>query len=82
MAITKRQATELAKQTFEYAPAPEATDHISIKSSYGLFVGGKMLISHYYQIPTELALGLVAVILLSSVAASLWKPKARNHEGH
>ena len=27
MAITKRQATDLAKQAFEYAPAPEATDH-------------------------------------------------------
>ncbi len=46
-----------------------------------MFVGCKMLISHYYEIPTELALGLVAVILLSSVAASLWKPKARKREG-
>jgi aldehyde dehydrogenase (NAD+) len=46
MAITKRQATELAKQTFEYAPAPEATDHIRIQPRYGLFVGGRMLEPH------------------------------------
>ena len=46
MAITKRQATGLAKQTFEYAPAPEATDHIRIQPRYGLFVGGRMLEPH------------------------------------
>ena len=46
MAITKRQAAELAKQTFEYMPAPEATDHISIKPRYGLFVGGRMVEPH------------------------------------
>jgi aldehyde dehydrogenase (NAD+) len=46
MAITKRQAAELAKQTFEYAPAPEATDHIRIQARYGLYVGGKMVEPH------------------------------------
>jgi aldehyde dehydrogenase (NAD+) len=46
MAITKRQAAALAKQTFEYAPAPEATDHIRIQARYGLFVGGRMLEPH------------------------------------
>ena len=46
MAITKRQAAELANQTFEYAPAPEATDHIHIQPRYGLFVGGRMLEPH------------------------------------
>ena len=40
-----------------------------------IFVGTKMLISRYYEIPTELALGTVAAILLLSVAASLLKPK-------
>ena len=40
-----------------------------------IFVGTKMLVSHYYEIPTELALGTVAGILLLSVAASLLKPK-------
>ena len=41
-----------------------------------IFTGVKMLISHYYQIPTEWALGAVAVLLLSSVLASMvkWKP--------
>jgi aldehyde dehydrogenase (NAD+) len=46
MAITKRQAAELAKHTFEYAPAPEATDHIRIQPRYGLFIGGRMLEPH------------------------------------
>jgi aldehyde dehydrogenase (NAD+) len=46
MAITKRQATDLAKQAFEYAPAPESTDHIRIQPRYGLFVGGRMLEPH------------------------------------
>ena len=46
MAITRRQAAELAKQTFEYAPALEATDHIRIQPRYGLFVGGRMLEPH------------------------------------
>jgi aldehyde dehydrogenase (NAD+) len=46
MAITKRQAADLAKQTFEYAPAPESTDHIRIQPRYGLFIGGRMLEPH------------------------------------
>jgi aldehyde dehydrogenase (NAD+) len=46
MAITKRQSTDLAKQVFDYAPAPEATDHIRIQPRYGLFVGGRMVEPH------------------------------------
>ena len=46
MAITKRQSTNLAKQVFDYAPAPEATDHIKIRPRYGLFVGGRMVEPH------------------------------------
>jgi aldehyde dehydrogenase (NAD+) len=46
MAITKRQVADLAKQTFEYAPAPEAIDHVRIQPRYGLFIGGKMLEPH------------------------------------
>jgi tellurite resistance protein TerC len=40
-----------------------------------IFVGGKMLVSHYYQIPTEIALGTVAGILIISVMASMLHPK-------
>ena len=40
-----------------------------------IFVGGKMLVSHYYQIPTELALGIVASILIMSVVASMLHPR-------
>jgi tellurite resistance protein TerC len=40
-----------------------------------IFVGTKMLISHYYQIPTIVALGVVAAVLLISVLASMVHPK-------
>ena len=46
MAIAKRQRTELAKQSFEYAPAPESTEHIKIEPRYGLFIGGRMVAPH------------------------------------
>ncbi len=46
MAIAKRAPTELAKQTFEYAPAPESIDHVKIEPRYGLFIGGKMVAPH------------------------------------
>ena len=47
---------------------------------YGLslvlvFVGAKMLLSHYYEIPTVVALGAVAGVLLISVMASVANPK-------
>jgi tellurite resistance protein TerC len=49
---------------------------------YGLavvltFIGVKMLASDYYQIPTSVALGLVAGVLLVSVLASLLHPRSR-----
>ena len=40
-----------------------------------IFVGSKMLVSHYLKVPTEAALGIVALILFSSVIASVLKPK-------
>ena len=40
-----------------------------------IFVGGKMLASHYVEVPTEVALGVVAGILLISVLASLIHPR-------
>ncbi len=46
MAIAKRAPTELAKRTFEYAPAPESIDHVKIEPRYGLFIGGKMVAPH------------------------------------
>src|SRR5437016_4457312 len=32
--------------SFEYAPAPEATDHIRIADSYDLFIGGNFCSAH------------------------------------
>lgn len=43
MAIAKRPPGELAERNFEYAPAPEATDHVAIADSYQLFIGGKFV---------------------------------------
>jgi tellurite resistance protein TerC len=40
-----------------------------------MFVGVKMLISHYYDMPTALALGVVAGVLAISVLASVVHPK-------
>jgi tellurite resistance protein TerC len=40
-----------------------------------MFVGAKMLLSHFYEIPTAIALSAVAGILLLSVAASMLKRK-------
>src|SRR5213082_322723 len=46
MAITKKQSAELATQVFEYAPAPEAIDHVKIAPRYGLFIDGRMVDAH------------------------------------
>jgi tellurite resistance protein TerC len=40
-----------------------------------MFVGAKMLLSHYYEIPTVVALGSVAGVLVVSVLASVMNPK-------
>lgn len=41
-----------------------------------IFIGGKMLLSHYYTVPTHVALGtVVGVIALSVVASVVWGRK-------
>jgi tellurite resistance protein TerC len=42
-----------------------------------IFVGTKMLVSNYYPIPTWIALGVVAGVLLVAVLASLLHPKGQ-----
>jgi tellurite resistance protein TerC len=49
---------------------------------YGLalvlvFIGAKMLTAHYYQMPTIMALGVVAAILTTSVVASVAFPRKK-----
>ena len=49
---------------------------------YGLalvlvFVGTKMLIADFYKVPIGLALGVVGLIITTSVAASLWATRKR-----
>ena len=44
-----------------------------------IFIGAKMLTSHYYQIPTGAALAVVAAVLLVSVLASLLHPLSQEH---
>ena len=52
---------------------------------YGLslvlvFVGAKMLLSHYFEIPTHLALAAVAGVLIISVIASIVNPRKKTAE--
>ena len=52
---------------------------------YGLslvlvFVGAKMLLSHYFEIPTHLALAAVAGVLIISVIASIANPRKKTAE--
>jgi TerC family integral membrane protein len=42
-----------------------------------IFVGAKMLVSNYYPLPTWIALGVVAGVLLISVLASLLHPQSQ-----
>jgi TerC family integral membrane protein len=53
---------------------------------YGLamvlvFVGTKMLIADFYKVPIGLALGVVALIIATSVAASLFATRKRRSTG-
>lgn len=45
-----------------------------------MFIGTKMLISHFYKIPTEVALAVVAALLAVSVGASLMHKEASESE--
>jgi tellurite resistance protein TerC len=40
-----------------------------------IFIGFKMLASHYLSIPTEWALGIVLLVLATSIMASLLHPQ-------
>jgi tellurite resistance protein TerC len=40
-----------------------------------IFIGTKMLLSHYYTIPTEIALAIVGTVLTVSVLASILFPQ-------
>jgi tellurite resistance protein TerC len=43
-----------------------------------IFIGGKMLASDYYQVPTMWAMGGVAGVLIVAMAASVVRPKKQN----
>jgi len=44
------------------------------------FVGVKMILSVHYPIPTEISLGIVFVIIVLSVLASVWFPKPAQYD--
>ena len=44
-----------------------------------IFIGAKMMASNYYQIPTGIALLVVAGVLLASVLASMLNPRSQEH---
>jgi predicted tellurium resistance membrane protein TerC len=43
-----------------------------------VFIGVKMLIVEFYKVPIGLALGIVALVIVSSVAASLIATRDRS----
>ena len=43
-----------------------------------IFIGTKMLLSHYYEMPIHVALGVVAAVLAVSIVASLLFPRKRH----
>jgi len=66
----------LRSMYFALAGMMEMFDYLHYGLSLVLiFVGAKMLVSHYYHIPTELALGVVVAVLGISVVASLLFPR-------
>ena len=66
----------LRSMYFALAGMMEMFDYLHYGLSLVLiFVGAKMLGSHYYHIPTELALGVVVAVLGISVVASLLFPR-------
>ena len=66
----------LRSMYFALAGMMEMFDYLHYGLSLVLvFVGAKMLVSHYYQIPTEVALGVVVAVLGVSVVASLLFPR-------
>ena len=40
------EVAEFPARLFEYAPAPESTDHVRLDDAYGLFIGGKLVAPH------------------------------------
>lgn len=47
-----------------------------------VFIGIKMLVSEFYEIPVEIALGFVFVILSISVGFSIWAEKGKIAQGY
>ncbi len=47
-----------------------------------VFIGIKMLVSEFYEIPVEIALGFVFVILSISVGFSIWAEKGKFAQGY
>jgi tellurite resistance protein TerC len=45
-----------------------------------IFIGAKMLAAHYVAIPTELALGIVVVVLGASILMSLLHPQTKQNQ--
>ena len=66
----------LRSMYFALAGVMEMFDYLHYGLSLVLiFVGAKMLVSHYYQIPTEVALAVVVAVLGVSVVASVLFPR-------
>lgn len=45
-----------------------------------VFVGFKMLVSHYVSVPIHLSLGIIGTVLAASIVASVMFPAARKED--
>jgi tellurite resistance protein TerC len=68
----------LRSMYFALAGMMEVFDYLHYGLSVVLiFIGAKMLASHYIEIPTVWALAIVLLVLATSVVASVWRPKKK-----
>jgi tellurite resistance protein TerC len=68
----------LRSMYFALAGMMEVFDYLHYGLSVVLiFIGAKMLASRYVEIPTVWALAIVLLVLATSVAASVWRPKTK-----
>lgn len=47
-----------------------------------IFVGAKMLVSGFYEIPVSIALGIIVLVLAAAIGLSVLIPTQKSHEAH
>jgi tellurite resistance protein TerC len=47
-----------------------------------IFVGAKMLVSGFYEVPVGIALGVIVLVLAAAILLSILLPAQKSHEAH